>query len=79
MATFGLVSDIREPNVAVALAGRALHDGALLDAARLSAARRRATWPRRELSAPVRIMLWALRAYVLLMLVIVALQVARLA
>ena len=52
---------------------------ATLEAARSLAARRHAHWPRRPLSPGLRLLLWALRVYVLLMLAVVAIQLARLA
>lgn len=52
---------------------------AMLDAARSVAARRDARWPRRPLSPALRLLLWALRVYVVLMLAVVVVQLARLA
>ena len=75
------MSEVGQSDVeAAVLAERILHgDTALLQAAQISASRRRATWPQRPLSLPVRATLWALRVYLLLMLAAVAVQVARLA
>ena len=53
-------------------------EAGLLAAARFSAHRRRAHWPRRSLSPAVRVLMWAMRAYVVLMLAVVALQIVRL-
>lgn len=74
------MSDIQHPEMTTAFrAGQVPHGNeALLDAARLSSARRQTTWPQRKLSGSVRLMLWALRVYLLLMLAVVAVQVARL-
>jgi hypothetical protein len=54
-------------------------DDLLLRAARLSAARRRTASARRPLSPGVSALLWAMRLYVVLMIAVVAVQVARLA
>jgi len=54
-------------------------DAGLLAAARVSAHRRMTRWPRRVLSPSVRVLMWAMRAYVVLMLAVVALQIVRLA
>jgi hypothetical protein len=51
----------------------------VLDAARRVAARRDAQWPRRPLSPRLRLLLWAMRVYVVLMLAVVAVQLLRLA
>jgi hypothetical protein len=48
------------------------------EAARQSAARRSLNWPRRALSGRVYALIWALRIYVVGMLAVVAMQVARL-
>ena len=53
-------------------------EAGLLTAARVSAHRRLIRWPRRALSPPVRVLMWAMRAYVVLMLAVVALQIVRL-
>ena len=53
-------------------------DAGLLAAARVSAHRRMTRWPRRALSPSVRVLMWAMRAYVVLMLAVVALQIVRL-
>lgn len=50
----------------------------LLEAARLSARRRMTGWPPRRLSPAVSALMWAMRLYVVLMLAVVALQIARL-
>jgi hypothetical protein len=49
-----------------------------LSAARDSAARRRGGWPRRALSGHVGALMWMLRLYVVGMLAVVAVQIARL-
>jgi len=54
-------------------------EAGLLAAARVSAHRRMTRWPRRALSPSVRVLMWAMRAYVVLMLAVVALQIVRLA
>ncbi len=53
-------------------------NGAALVAARNSAARRRSGWPRRALSGRVAALMWMLRLYVVGMLAVVAVQLARL-
>ena len=53
-------------------------DAGLLAAAHVSAQRRMARWPRRVLSPTVRVLMWAMRLYVVLMLAVVALQIVRL-
>ena len=53
-------------------------EAGLLAAARVSAHRRMTRWPRRALSPSVRVLMWAMRAYVVLMLAVVALQIVRL-
>lgn len=53
-------------------------DAAVLDMAKLSAARRKAQLSRRPLSRAVRALLWTLRIYVVLMLAVVVVQLARL-
>lgn len=50
----------------------------LHEAAEASAARRDVTWPRRPLTPLVRALLWSLRIYVVLMLTVVVVQLARL-
>ncbi len=52
---------------------------AMLEAAHQSAARRRLAWGRRAFSPAVRLLMWGLRLYVLVMVVIVGVQLARLA
>lgn len=49
-----------------------------LEAARQLAAKRGASWPRRRLSGRVAALMWFLRVYVLGMLAVVAVQLARL-
>ncbi len=56
----------------------ARHDVEALEAARLLAAKRRASWPRRPLSGRAAALMWFLRVYVLGMLAVVAVQLARL-
>ena len=51
---------------------------AVLDRARASALRRSTRWAPQALSPSTRVLLWALRIYVVLMLVVVGVQVARL-
>ncbi|HJS86416.1 MAG TPA: hypothetical protein VJ779_13245 [Acetobacteraceae bacterium] len=53
-------------------------DPAALVAARSSAARRRTGWPRRTLSGRIAALMWMLRLYVVGMLAVVAVQIARL-
>ena len=53
-------------------------DQAVLEAARASALRRSTRWPPQPLSPGTRALLWALRIYVVLMLVVVGVQIARL-
>ena len=53
-------------------------DQAVLDRAKASALRRSTRWAPQPLSAGTRVLLWALRVYVTLMLVVVGVQIARL-
>ena len=53
-------------------------DQAVLEAARASALRRNAHWPPQALSPGTRVLLWALRIYVVLMLAVVGVQISRL-
>ena len=53
-------------------------DQAVLDQARISALRRSTRWPPQTLSPGTRVLLWALRIYVVLMLAVVGVQIARL-
>jgi hypothetical protein len=51
----------------------------ILDEARRVAARRDVEWPPRPLTPGLRLLLWVMRAYVVLMLVVVAVQLLRVA
>jgi hypothetical protein len=53
-------------------------DQAVLDRARASALRRSTRWPPQTLSPGTRVLLWALRIYVVLMMAVVGVQIARL-
>ncbi|MGB6875900.1 MAG: hypothetical protein WBD87_07675 [Candidatus Acidiferrales bacterium] len=59
--------DLKDPNVVLSL----------LEADQVVAAKQRTRFGRRRLSLPVRLMLWGLRIYVILMLVIVVISVFR--
>ncbi|MFZ0639432.1 MAG: hypothetical protein WAN33_08995 [Candidatus Acidiferrales bacterium] len=59
--------DLKDPNVVLSL----------LEADQVVAAKQRTRFGRRALSFPVRLMLWGLRVYVIIMLVIVAISVFR--
>jgi hypothetical protein len=59
--------DLRDPNVVLSL----------LEADQVVAAKQQTRFGRRPLSFRVRLMLWGLRAYVLVMLVIVVISVLR--
>ncbi len=57
----------------------AQHQDLLADLAGRSALRRARVWPTRRLSLGTRVLLWALRVYVMAMLAVVVLQLVRLA
>ncbi len=62
-----------------ALSDLAVHDAdILMETAKASAARRALTWPPRPITPLIRALLWALRIYVILMLAVVVVQLARL-
>ncbi len=57
----------------------AQHQDLLAGLARRSARRRAQVWPTRRLTPGTRVLLWALRAYVVAMLAVVVVQLIRLA